>query len=124
MQKISRGDILIVDFGVATGSEQGGTRPAIVVQNDKGNMYSPTIQVAPITSRMKKPMPTHMNVGKECGLMTESTILYEQTRVIDKCRVLGEVGHKKMTAKDDLMIAISFGCSSLLDEESRALIRV
>lgn len=120
---ISRGDILIVDFGTATGSEQGGTRPAVVIQNDKGNIYSPTILVAPITSRMKKPMPTHMNVGTECGLMTESTILYEQTRVVDKCRVLKEVGHKKMTAKDDLMIAISFGCASFLDESSLKLIR-
>lgn len=121
---ISRGDILIVDFGTATGSEQGGIRPAVVIQNDKGNTYSPTLLVAPITSRMKKPMPTHMNVGTECGLMTESTILYEQTRVIDKSRVLKEVGHKRMTAKDDLMIAISFGCASFLDESSMKLIRV
>ena len=60
---VARGDILLVNFGNPTGSEQGGVRPAIVVQNDKGNKYSPTVQVAPITSKMKKRIPTHINIG-------------------------------------------------------------
>ena len=61
---VARGDILLVNFGNPTGSEQGGVRPAIVVQNDKGNKYSPTVQVAPITSKMKKRIPTHINIRK------------------------------------------------------------
>ena len=119
---VARGDILLVNFGNPTGSEQGGVRPAIVVQNDKGNKYSPTVQVAPITSKMKKRIPTHINIGRECGLLTESTVLYEQMRAIDKSRIISPLGHRDMTARDDIAIAISLGCASFLSESDQRLI--
>lgn len=119
---VARGDILLVNFGNPTGSERGGVRPAIVVQNDKGNKYSPTVQVAPITSKMKKRIPTHINIGRECGLLTESTVLYEQMRAIDKSRIINSLGHRDMTARDDIAIAISLGCASFLSESDQRLI--
>lgn len=89
------GDILYVDFGEGVGSEQGGVRPAVVVGNNKGNSNSPCTLVAPMTSEEKTYIPTHILVypTKASGLKRTSTIMFEQTRAIDKTRILSKVGH-------------------------------
>lgn len=91
---IKRGDIVLVDFKGAIRSEQGGVRPAIVIQNDTGNKYSPTTLVCPITSRDKKNLPTHMPISSESesGLEKDSVALFEQIRTVDKCRILKKIG--------------------------------
>ena len=88
------GDICYVDFGENEGSEQNGIRPAIIIQNDKGNIYSPTTIVASITSQEKKYLPTHVTVKPyQSGLEKISTIMFEQIRTIDKGRIISKVGH-------------------------------
>lgn len=90
---IKQGDIVLVDFGESYGSEQGGVRPAMIIQNNKGNFYSPTTQVVPITSEFKKPMITHVELQPEAtGLIKKSTALIEQTRTIDKGRIIKRIG--------------------------------
>lgn len=88
------GDIVMCDFGTAYGCEQGGLRPALVVQNDVGNMHSPTVIVCPITSsKSKKPLPTHIKITPaETGIKVESTILFEAIRCVDKKRIKNEQG--------------------------------
>ena len=89
---ISRGRLIWVDFGIGNGSEQSGIRPAVVVQNDIGNKYSPTTIVAPITSQQdKSKLPTHVLLETDL-LNKKSTVLCEQIRIIDKKRVKSEIG--------------------------------
>lgn len=91
---IKKGDIYYADLSPVVGSEQGGTRPVLVVQNDTGNKYSPTTLIVPITSQQDKhSLPTHMEVGKECGLAKNSIILFEQIKTIDKSRLISFMGH-------------------------------
>lgn len=92
---IKWGDIVYVDFtDNSRDSEQNGIRPAIIIQNDKGNEHAPTTIVAPITSQGKKPMPTHVMVKPyQSGLNKVSTIMCEQIRTIDKSRIISKVGH-------------------------------
>ena len=86
-QIYNRGDIFYADLGVTLGSEQGGIRPVIIIQNDVGNFYSPTVIVSAITSKTtKKGIPTHKKVGNS-KLRDESIILLEQIRTIDKKRI-------------------------------------
>lgn len=88
------GDICYVDFGKNEGSEQNGIRPAIIIQNDKGNTYSPTTIVASITSQEKRYLPTHVVVKPyQSGLEKTSIIMFEQVRTIDKSRIISKVGH-------------------------------
>ena len=90
---IHRGDIYLVDLRDATGSEQGGIRPAIVVQNEVGNKHSPTTIVCPLTSKQKKQIETHvMLTPSDCGVRENSTVLCEQVRTIDKERLLKKLG--------------------------------
>lgn len=86
---IQRGDIYYADLSPVVGSEQGGIRPVLVIQNDVGNKYSPTIIVAAVTSQMNKSkLPTHLNLqADEYGLSKDSVILLEQLRTIDKKRL-------------------------------------
>ena len=85
---IKRGDIILCDLGVGKGSEQGGTRPCVVVQNDSGNRFSPTLIVAPITSRLEKiKLPTHVKIEQCNSLDKNSVVLCEQLRTIDKARI-------------------------------------
>lgn len=88
---IRRGDIYYADLRPVLGSEQGGIRPVLVIQNDTGNRHSPTVIVAAITSRMNKAkLPTHVELSaKRCQMVKDSVILLEQLRTIDKQR-LGE----------------------------------
>ena len=88
------GDIVFVNFGENEGSEQGGIRPAIIIQNDIGNEHAPTTIVASITSQEKRYLPTHVIVKPyQSGLNRVSTILMEQVRTIDKSRILSKVGN-------------------------------
>lgn len=90
---IKRGQIYLADLDPVLGSEQGGCRPVVVIQNNIGNQYSPTVIVAAITSRPKSKLPTHVSLGNFRGLDKESVILSEQLRTIDKQRLEGFVGH-------------------------------
>ncbi len=92
--KVKRGDIFYADLSPVVGSEQGGVRPVLVVQNDVGNKYSPTIIVAAITSQMNKvKLPTHVEVSADFGLPKNSVVLLEQIRTIDKKRLREKVGY-------------------------------
>ena len=92
---IRRGDIFYADLSPVIGSEQGGLRPVLIVQNDVGNRYSPTVIAAAITSKMgKNKLPTHIDVSApEVGLAKDSVILLEQIRTLDKQRLKEKMGH-------------------------------
>lgn len=103
---IKRGDIFYADLSPVIGSEQGGVRPVVVIQNDVGNKYSPTIIIAAITSQLNKAkLPTHVNVeAKGVPLPKNSVILLEQIRTIDKKRLrekIGRFGDGVMTEIDN-----------------------
>ena len=110
---IKRGDIFYADLSPVIGSEQGGLRPVLIVQNDVGNKHSPTVIAAAITSKLgKTKLPTHIDVyGSQVGLARDSVILLEQIRTIDKQRLKEKMGH----LDDDTMrtvndaISVSFG---------------
>ena len=111
---IKWGDVVFVDFtDNSRDSEQSGIRPAIIIQNDKGNEYSPTTIVASITSQDKRYLPTHVIVKPyQSGLNKVSTILMEQVRTIDKSRILSKVGHIEtdwLKEKIKKSLTISFG---------------
>ena len=91
---VHRGEIWYADLSPSFGSEQGGLRPVLVVQNDVGNKYAPTTIIAPITSSVtKKPLPTHLHLqAGEGNLSAESIILFEQMKVIDKQRLRSKIG--------------------------------
>lgn len=110
---IKRGDILYADLSPVIGSEQGGVRPVLVVQNDIGNKYSPTVIVSAITSQINKAkLPTHVEInGTEYGLNKDSVILLEQIRTIDKKRLREKIGHfdQEMMEKVNEALQISLG---------------
>ena len=93
--KIKRGQIYLVDLSNGFGSEQGGVRPVLVVQNNKGNKYSPTVIVSAITSQINKAkLPTHVEISSvEYGLNRDSVVLLEQIRTLDKKRLKEKIGH-------------------------------
>lgn len=88
--EVKRGQVYYADLSPVVGSEQGGLRPVLVVSNDMGNKHSPAITVCPLTTQVKKPLPTHITLtySKMCG----STVLCEQIRTIDKTRLRGYFG--------------------------------
>lgn len=92
---IRRGDIYYADLRPVVGSEQGGIRPVLVIQNDTGNRHSPTVIVAAITSKMTKAkLPTHVKIDcDKCNIIKHSIILLEQLRTIDKKRLKDKVCH-------------------------------
>lgn len=110
---IKRGDIYYADLSPVVGSEQGGIRPVLIVQNDVGNKYSPTVIAAAITSKIdKNKMPTHIDVGAlEYGLERDSVILLEQIRTLDKKRLREKMGHldEDVMNKVNSAISVSFG---------------
>jgi len=111
---IKRGDMFYADLSPVVGSEQGGIRPVLIVQNDTGNKYSPTVIAAAITSQIgKNKLPTHIEIdSKEVGLKTDSIVLAEQIRTIDKSRLKEKIGHiddKQVMGKINSAIGISFG---------------
>ena len=118
---VKRGDIYYADLSPVVGSEQGGLRPVLIVQNDIGNKHSPTVIAAAITSRLgKAKLPTHIDVYAErFGLVKDSVILLEQIRTIDKTRLREKMGHidDVLMQKVNNAITISFG----LDEQASAI---
>ncbi|MGH4119406.1 type II toxin-antitoxin system PemK/MazF family toxin [Clostridium sp.] len=110
---VKRGDIFYADLSPVVGSEQGGVRPVIIIQNDIGNKYSPTIIIAAITSQINKAkLPTHVEISsEEYGLNKDSVVLLEQIRTLDKKRLKEKIGH--MTDNDmkkvDTALLISVG---------------
>jgi len=110
--RICKGDIFWADLGMGYGSEQGGCRPVVILQNDTGNYFSSTV-IAAVTSTHKQPdFPTHVKVNDlSCGLDRPSTILLEQIRTIDKTRLerkIGHIDHKTLALVDEAILA-SFG---------------
>ncbi|NLJ83963.1 MAG: type II toxin-antitoxin system PemK/MazF family toxin [Halanaerobiaceae bacterium] len=114
---VSRGDIYYADLNPVVGSEQGGVRPVLIIQNDIGNKYSPTVIVAAITSKIDKAkLPTHVEISaKDTNLEKDSVILLEQIRTIDKKRLQRHVAHldKSIIEKVDEAIEISLGLIDL-----------
>ena len=113
MSIVKRGDIFYADLSPVVGSEQGGMRPVLIVQNDTGNTHSPTVIAAAITSQTGKArLPTHIELNAQSvGLSRDSVILLEQVRTIDKSRLrerMGKLDDTTMT-KVDNAIAVSFG---------------
>ena len=110
---VKRGDIFYADLSPFVGSEQGGTRPVLIVQNDTGNKHSPTVIAAAITSQTGKArLPTHISLsGRDVGLSKDSIVLLEQIRTIDKRRLREHMGHadEKVMNQVDSAIAVSFG---------------
>ena len=114
MQEIKRGQIWYADLDGIKGSEQGGTRPVLIIQNDIGNKYSPTTIIAIITSRKTKAtLPTHHWLNKRYGLTKDSMVELEQVRTIDKSRLtrlIGQVDKNEMTWLNE-KLKISFAIS-------------
>lgn len=110
---VKRGDIYYANLSPVVGSEQGGHRPVLVIQNDVGNKYSPTVIVAAITSQISKAkLPTHVEISsKQFGLEKDSVILLEQMRTVDKRRLREKVTHlsEDIMAKVDEGVKISLG---------------
>jgi len=115
---IHRGDIYYADLRPVVGSEQGGVRPVLIIQNDTGNKYSPTVIAAAITSQTgKNKLPTHIDIGSENnGLKADSVVLTEQIRTIDKSRLKEKIGHisdSSVMNQVNNAIGISFGLENL-----------
>ena len=110
---VTRGDIFYADLSPVVGSEQGGVRPVLIVQNDTGNRHSPTVIAAAITSQTGKArLPTHISLAAmSCGLPKDSVVLLEQIRTLDKRRLREHMGRvdETMMKQVDTAIAVSFG---------------
>ena len=110
---VKRGDIYFADLSPVVGSEQGGVRPVLIVQNDVGNKHSPTVIAAAITSRLgKTKLPTHIDINAEkVGLERDSVVLLEQIRTIDKRRLGEKMGHLNDEIMGEVNAAqnVSFG---------------
>ncbi len=109
---VKRGEIYYADLSPVVGSEQGGIRPVLIVQNDVGNKYSPTVIAAAITSQMNKAkLPTHVELNESTGLQKNSVLLLEQLRTIDKTRLGTRVGslNRETMSKVDSALMVSLG---------------
>ena len=116
---IKRGDIYYADLSPVVGSEQGGLRPVLIVQNDVGNRYSPTVIAAAITSKMgKNRLPTHIDIyARDVGLAKDSVILLEQVRTLDKRRLREKMGHLEDSVMQRVNEAISVSLGLITAEE-------
>ena len=116
MREVKRGEVFYADLSPVVGSEQGGVRPVLVVQNDVGNKYSPTVIAAAVTSKLTKAkLPTHIEIsGKTFGLQRDSVILLEQIRTLDKRRLKERIGVLPVSTmrRVDGALLISLGCSA------------
>lgn len=110
---VKRGDVFFADLSPVVGSEQGGQRPVLIVQNDVGNKYSPTVIVAAITAKITKAkLPTHVEIHKEdVGLIKDSVVLLEQVRTIDKRRLIQKLGSlsPELMEQVDVALMVSLG---------------
>ena len=113
---VCRGGIYLIDLSTRVGSEQGGVRPGVVIQNDIGNRCSPTTIICPMTSKNKKMKETHVILTPEdCGVLMNSTVLCEQIITIDKSRIkakVGEIRNPQKLCDIEEKILISFGIRS------------
>jgi len=113
---IRRGDIYYADLRPVVGSEQGGVRPVLIIQNDIGNKHSPTVICAAITSKMNKAkLPTHVELSaKQCDMVKDSVILLEQLRTIDKQRLREKICHidGELQEKVDMALKVSLDLST------------
>lgn len=113
---VKRGEIYYADLSPVVGSEQGGIRPVLIVQNDVGNKFSPTVIAAAITSQKDKSrLPTHISLSAEhCGLSRDSVVLLEQIRTIDKRRLKERMGKLDMQSMYDVdrALSVSFGLAA------------
>ncbi len=118
---VRRGDIYYADLSPVIGSEQGGIRPVLIVQNDVGNKYSPTVIAAAITSRVSKSkLPTHIEIfADKYGLARDSVILLEQIRTLDKKRLKEKMGHldEDVMNRVNNAITVSFGLEEAAREQ-------
>lgn len=110
MKNVKRGELYYAQLPINVGSEQSGKRPVVVIQNDKGNTYSPTTIVALITSQFKKYMPTHVKISNK-ALPYDSIVMTEQLRTIDKSRLNGYIGNltEDEISQTNLALKISIG---------------
>ena len=118
---IHRGELYYADLNPVFGSEQGGIRPVLILQNEVGNWFSPTVIVAAVTAKSRKGcLPTHVLVGTDSGLRQPSVILTEQIRTIDKSRLLDRIGVLSPEKQEqvDRALRISFALSTQKEEES------
>lgn len=109
---IKRGDIYLVDLTDALGSEQGGVRPAIIMQNDVGNAHSPTTLIVPLTSKKKKMPVTHVKINEEDGVVKRSEAVCEQARVADKSRLkkhIGYINNPNVISEINKKLMVAFG---------------
>lgn len=124
--QIRKGDIYYADLTPVIGSEQGGVRPVLVIQNNTGNLYSPTVIAAAITSRSgKRPLPTHIKLDDNFhGLHQNSMVLLEQVRTIDRARLKEYIGRLNAATMQyvDHAIAVSFGLDEILAQEKDACV--
>ncbi len=113
MMEIKRGDVVLADLSPVIGSEQGGVRPVVIIQNDMGNEHAPTVIVAAITAQQSKAkLPTHVEIRRgHFGLPKNSLILLEQIRTIDKSRLQQKIGRVSLATLDaiDHALIISLG---------------
>lgn len=113
---VKRGDIFYADLSPVIGSEQGGVRPVLIIQNDMGNRFSPTVIAAAITSQQSKSkLPTHIKLDtKYCGLPKDSIVLLEQIRTLDKARLKEKIGclNKFSMNRINQALSLSFGLVS------------
>jgi mRNA interferase MazF len=118
---IKRGDVYFADLSPVRGSEQGGQRPVLIIQNNVGNKYSPTVIVAAITAQISKSkLPTHIEIkAGKVGLTKDSVILLEQVRTIDKQRLIQKIGkcNRELMKKVDKALALSVGLQMDFSEE-------
>lgn len=117
---VHRGEIYYADLNPVVGSEQGGIRPVLILQNEVGNWFSPTVIIAAMTARGGKAhLPTHVPVGTDSGLRRPSLVLAEQVRTIDKSRLLERVGMLPPEKQEqvDRALRISFALSPQREEE-------
>ena len=124
---VKRGDIYFADLSPVVGSEQGGVRPVLIVQNDVGNKHSPTVIAAAITSRLgKTKLPTHIDINAEkVGLERDSVVLLEQIRTIDKRRLGEKMGHlnDEVMGEVNAALNVSFGLNGTLRVQLRIKFR-
>jgi len=114
---VKRGDVFFADLSPVVGSEQGGQRPVLIIQNDVGNKYSPTVIISAITGKISKAkLPTHVEISRdELGLVKDSVVLLEQIRTIDKKRLIQKLGalSPEVMEKIDVALLVSLGLYDL-----------
>jgi len=111
-RQIRRGDLYYANLDPVIGSEQGEYRPVLIIQNNTGNKYSPTVIIIPITGNLRKnPLPTHVFLSTKCGLEKDSLALAEQPRAIDRSRLKNYIGYIEKSAmlQVDKALLISIG---------------